>query len=105
MKKRVKQMIEEVSISVVTLAAGALISGVTFNLFDTLTRAQVRALFAIDIITLLAIGAAALLIYESKQSKKEREAQFRERHNKRVERHEKRMNGIDEIISYSNSAA
>lgn len=105
MKKTLKQIIEEILICIVTLAAGALISSISFNLFDTLTRSQVRVLFAIDIIILLVIGTAALLIYESKQSKKEREARFRERHSKRIENHKKRMSGIDKIISYSNYAA
>lgn len=105
MKKVLKQIIEEISICAVTLIVGGIISGVTFNLFDTLTRTQLRVLFAIDIISLLVIGTIALLIYEAKQSKKEREARFRERHEKRVESEEKRMQGINEIISLSNYAA
>lgn len=105
MKKVLKQIIEGISICAVTLVVGGVISGVSFNLFDTLTRTQLRVLFAVDIISLLAIGACALLIYEAKQSKKEREARFRERHEKRVESEEKRMQGINEIISLSNYAA
>ena len=105
MKKRMQKIIKEVLIFVVTLITGAVISGVSFNLFDALTSTQVRVLFAIDIAILVVIGAIALLIYESKQSKKEREERFRERHNKRIEENERRMSGIEEIISCSKYAA
>lgn len=105
MKKRMQKIIKEVLIFVVTLITGAVISGVSFNLFDALTSTQVRVLFAIDIAILVVIGAIAFLIYESKQSKKEREERFRERHNKRIEENERRMSGIEEIISFSKYAA
>ena len=105
MKKRMQKIIKEVLIFVVTLITGAIISGVSFNLFDALTSTQVRVLFAIDIAILVVIGTIAFLIYESKQSKKEREERFRERHNKRIEENERRMSGIEEIISFSKYAA
>ena len=105
MKKRIQKIIKEALIFGVTLITGAAISGVSFNLFDALTSTQVRVLFAIDIAILVVIGAITLIIYESKQSKKEREEKFRERHNKRIEENERRMSGIEEIISFSKYAA
>ena len=105
MKKTGKKLIQSLEIWVVTLAAGFLITYVSFNLFDNLTANQLKLLFAADIIMLSAIGAAAWFFSESKKAKKRKEAAFEKRHNERIVRQCKELGEINSIISRSNFAA
>lgn len=105
MNKTVKKIISSVAISAVTLITGFIVTMVSFNLFDTLTTNQMRILFTIDFVCLIAVGGIFLYISESKNAKRKRRQSFEKRQKERIEKNEREINEINEIISKSRYAA
>lgn len=105
MKKNKKQIITGIIIFTVTLIAGFGITVLSFSLFDTLSRNQMRFLFALDIILLIASGGGAYLFSEAKKKSREKKELFEKRHNNRVAEKNEMMNGIYDIIESKNYAA
>ncbi len=105
MKKSFKNTLTGIIIFAVTIILGFSISYIIFDLADTLSRIQLRILLSADIITLTAIGSACWFLYESRLAKKEKEAQFKKRHSKRVERINAQTNEAKNILSTVNFAA
>ena len=105
MKKNKKQIITGIIIFTVTLIAGFGITVLTFSLFDTLSRNQMRFLFALDIILLIASGGGVYLFSEAKKKSREKKELFEKRHNGRVAEKNKMMSGIYDIIESKNFAA
>ena len=62
MNKTVKKLISSVAISAVTLSVGFIVTMVSFNLFDALTTNQMRILFTVDFVCLIAVGGIFLYI-------------------------------------------
>lgn len=104
MNKGIKNFIKATLIFTVTLAVGFGITAISFNLFESLSRNQMRLLFAFDVITLLAIGSIVWLYFENKAVKKKKEQELKERHNRRIEAREREMRDI-EIITAKNKFA
>lgn len=105
MNKTVKKIISSITISAVTLLVGFTLTMVSFNLFDALTTNQMRILFTIDFVCLIAVGGIFLYISESKSAKRKRRQGFEKRQRERIERNEKEMAQINEIITNSGYAA
>ena len=80
MNKKAKEIIKGIIIFTVTLTIGFMVTAVSFNLFNELTRSQMRLLFATDIIVLLAIGSGAWFTEHSIKLKKKRERELEKRH-------------------------
>lgn len=99
MNKKVKEIIKGITIFTVTLTIGFMVTGISFNLFDELTRNQLRLLFASDIMILLAIGGIAWHITSSAKQKAKRARELKSRHDKRVEKMQKEMTGLNIITS------
>ncbi len=105
MNKTVKKLISSVAISAVTLSVGFIVTMVSFNLFDALTTNQMRILFTVDFVCLIAVGGIFLYISESKSAKRKRRQGFEKRQMERIEENEKEMAQINEIITNSGYAA
>lgn len=105
MNKTVKKLISSVAISAVTLSVGFIVTMVSFNLFDALTTNQMRILFTVDFVCLIAVGGIFLYISESKCAKRKRRQGFEKRQRERIEENEKEMAQINEIITNSGYAA
>lgn len=105
MNKTVKKLISSVAISAVTLSVGFIVTMVSFNLFDALTTNQMRILFTVDFVCLIAVGGTFLYISESKSAKRKRRQCFEKRQRERIEENEKEMAQINEIITNSGYAA
>lgn len=105
MRNNKKQIITGIIIFLVTLIAGFSITAISFNLFEVLTRNQMRALFAFDIISLLMVGACVLLFTQSRKSRQVKEKRLVENHNKRVERRNNELREIEIIIAKNKFAA
>lgn len=105
MKNSTKKFLSGLTITIVTMATGFVITAISFNLFDVLTRNQMRLVFAIDVIILLVIGTISWFIYEKKQLKEKRKKEIELRHNRRVREINKQNQEIINIISRTNIAA
>lgn len=105
MKKQFKQIISCITIMVVTLIAGFTITTLSLNLFDNMSTNQLRLLFLVDILLLLGCGAGAWYFFESKRMKAKKEKAFQKRRESRICRREQEMQGINEIINFTNFAA
>lgn len=105
MNKTVKKIISSVAISAVTLLVGFIVTMASFNLFDVLTTNQMRILFTVDFICLIAVGGIFLYISENKSAKRKRRQEFEKRQRERIEQNKKEMAKINEIISNSGYAA
>lgn len=105
MNKTVKKIISSVVISAVTILIGFGVTMVSFNLFDTLSTNQMRILFTIDFVCLIAVGGIFLFLTESRNAKRKRRESFEKRQRERIERNEREMSQINEIISNSRYAA
>lgn len=105
MKKNTKKLLTGTLISLVTLGAGFLITLISFNLFDTLNANQMKILFAIDVVCLIASGAGAYLHFESKRAKKMKESEFQKRHFQRMSRQCREYKGIEKYLNISDTAA
>lgn len=99
MNKKTKEIIKGITIFTVTLVIGFMVTAVSFNLFEELSRNQMRILFAIDIVILLAIGGIAWHITESAKQRTKRAQRLRERHDYRVSAMESEMKDLNIIIS------
>ena len=100
-----KQILKAVIIFISTLVIGFVVTAISFNLFDNLTQNQLRLLFALDIISLLAMGSGVWFFFESKRNKKMRELELKERHRQRVELRNAEYKDIDIIIAKNKFAA
>lgn len=100
-----KVILKSVIIFLTTLFVGFGITAFSFNLFHDLTQNQMRLLFALDVISLIAIGGGVMYFFESKKAKKRREQELQERHNKRVELRKAQYKDIDVIIAKNKFAA
>lgn len=69
MNKTIKKIISSIIISSITLGIGFGITMVSFNLFGTLTPNQMKLLFAVDVICLVAVVGAFLFFSTRKASK------------------------------------
>lgn len=105
MKKSVKKLLSGLTITIITLAIGFAITAISFNLFDILNRNQMRALFALDVIILLAVGSIFWFIGEGKRAKALRQRELEKRHYERVKEREAQMSGVLDIINSANFAA
>ena len=105
MKKNKKQIFTGIIIFTVTLIAGFGITVLTFSLFDTLSRNQMRFLFALDVFLLIISGGGVYLFSEAKKKSREKKELFEKRHNGRVAEKNKMMSGIYDIIENKNFAA
>ncbi len=99
MNRKVKKIIKGIAIFIVTLTIGFMVTGISFNLFDELTRNQMRLLFASDIMILLAIGGIAWHMASSAKQKAKRARELKRRHDKRVEKMQQEISGLNIIIS------
>lgn len=102
MKKSTKKIILSIAISIITLIVGVVITAISFNIFDELTRNQLRLLFTFDVLILLAIGTISWFVYENKQMKNKKRKELERRHNVRVE---KQTEEILNLINCKNFAA
>ncbi len=73
MKKSLKQFVSGLIICMATLVFGFAITALSFNLFDTLTSGQMKALFALDVASLITAGGLAFFLSETKREKKEQQ--------------------------------
>lgn len=105
MNKSVKKIVESLVITTVTLVMGFIITSISFNLFDNLNNNQMKVLFAIDVICLIAVGSFFFVLSETKNAKKKRKQSFEKRHRERIEQKHKQFNEIECIINNSNFAA
>lgn len=105
MKNSTKKFLSGLAITVVTMATGFVITAISFNLFETLTTNQLRLVFAVDVIILLAIGTISWFIYENKKLKDKRKKEIELRHNKRIKEINKQNKEIINIINRTNIAA
>jgi len=105
MKKNTKKLLMGISISLITLGAGFLITIVSFNLFDSLTANQMKLLFAIDVISLITSGAVTYVVFETKKAKKRRENELKKRHFQRMSRQCREFKGLESYLNISDSAA
>ncbi len=105
MKKNTKKLLTGISISLITLGAGFLITIVSFNLFDSLTANQMKLLFATDVISLIVSGAAAYIAFETKKAKKRREKELKKRHFQRLSKQCREFKGLEGYLNISDSAA
>lgn len=105
MNKRTKQLIEGTVIFISTLVIGFIITILSFKLFDSLSQNQMRILFAVDFIMLIASAGGVMLYFESEKNKKREKKEFEKRHNKRVEERQAQLKDIESIISGRNFAA
>lgn len=94
MKKQLNKIFKSAIIFIVTLGTGFAVTAVSFNLFDNLSQNQMRLMFAIDIILLLAIAGGAYLLFESKRKRQKRDEALRQRHNRRVKERNELLNSI-----------
>lgn len=101
MKKSVKQLILSIVISGVTLAAGFIITAVSFNLFDALTPNQMKILFAADVLSLSAIATGVWYFFDSKKARAKRKKEMKKRHSERIRNYEKEMAEISELINFA----
>ncbi len=105
MNNKTNKIVKGLIIFGATLLAGFGITALSFNLFDVLTQNQMRLLFAIDVLLIIAIGAAVWFIFESNKIKKEKQRQFEKRHTQRVEKRNSEMRDINIIIAKNKYAA
>ncbi len=94
MKKQLNKIFKSAIIFIATLGTGFAVTAVSFNLFDNLSQNQMRLMFAVDIILLLAIGGGAYLLFESKRKRQKRDEALRQRHNQRVKERNELLNSI-----------
>ena len=105
MKNKSNKIVEGLIIFTVTLLSGFGITALSFELFDVLTQNQMRLLFTVDIMLILAIGSIAWFIFEADKSKKRKQKRFEQRHNERVRAKNARMKDIEIIIAKNKYAA
>lgn len=99
------KIIKGLCIFSVTLLSGFGITALSFNLFDVLTQNQMRLLFAVDVLLIMAIGTIVWFIFESGKVKKKKQKEFEERHNERVNAKNAQMKDIEIIIAKNKYAA
>ncbi len=105
MNKTVKKIISSIAISVLTVLIGFGVTLVTFNLFDSLTTNQMRILFTLDFVCLIAVGGIFLYLSENKNVKKKKRQSFEKRQKERAEKNERETEEINKIMSNSGYAA
>lgn len=105
MKKSTKQIISGIIIFLVTAVTGFIITAVSFNLFEVMTQNQMRLVFAIDVIILLAVGTVSWFIYESKSAQKERKKQKSKNRQNRIDELKRSNEEILNLINCTNFAA
>ncbi|MCH5320472.1 MAG: hypothetical protein J1E36_01835 [Eubacterium sp.] len=105
MKKTVKQIISGLVIFGVTLAAGFVITAVSFNLFDSLTANQMKLIFAVDVLSIVAVATGAWYFFDSKKAKARRKRELEKRHFERIKQKETEMTEINKLINFTNFAA
>lgn len=105
MNKNFKKIFEGILIFTATLTAGFLITVFSFNLFDELTRNQLRILFAADISALFAISSAVCFSVNSKKQRLKRKNEFEKRHNERIKKRNAEMTEINIITAKNQFAA
>ena len=100
MNNKSNKIIKGLLIFSVTLFSGFGITALSFNLFDALTQNQMRLLFAIDVLLII-----AWLLFESVKLKKKKQKEFEHRHNERVKAMNAQMKDIEIIIAKNKYAA
>lgn len=105
MNKTIKKIITSIIISTITLGIGFGLTMVSFNLFGTLTPNQMKMLFAVDVICLVAVVGTFLFFLDKKSIEAKRQAQFEKRRSKRIEDIANQYAIVESIISSSNFAA
>lgn len=105
MNSKSNKIIKGILIFSVTLLSGFGITALSFNLFDALTQNQMRLLFAVDILLIIAVGIIVWFIYESGKLKKKKQKEFEQRHNERVKAKSAQMKDIEIIIAKNKYAA
>lgn len=105
MNRNFKKVLEGLLIFAATLIAGFLITAISFNLFDELTRNQLRILFTIDIAALSAIGGIVFFAANSKKQKLRKKKEFEKRHQQRTNKRDNEMAGINIIPAKNQFAA
>lgn len=84
MNKNIKKILGSVLITVLTLIAGFGITVFTFRLSDVLTTNQLRLLFAVDFICLIAVGGVFLCLSESRAAKERSRRSRQKRQEERI---------------------
>lgn len=105
MNKKIKLLLEGTAIFISTLVIGFCVTAFSFNLFDALTRNQMRILFAVDIIVLMIAGSIAWGIFNSRKIRLQKEMKLQQRHNRRIENSSAKMKDIELIINENKFAA
>lgn len=105
MKNSVKKIFKSIAISVVTLVVGFGITAISFNLFDNLSRNELRVLFAVDFIILFAIGGITLWSSERKATRLKKERELAKRHEARVIERAVSFAEINSLLDSFNNAA
>ncbi len=105
MNNKSNKIIKGLLIFSVTLFSGFGITALSFNLFDALTQNQMRLLFAIDVLLIIAVGTIVWLLFESVKLKKKKQKEFEHRHNERVKAMNAQMKDIEIIIAKNKYAA
>lgn len=105
MHKTAKKIIASILISAATLATGFALTMVSFNLFDYLTTNQMRLLFAIDFICLIAVGGIFLYLSDNKEKKAKRRRYAEKRNNGSFTKDKMSFDKVNIAGSGSNRAA
>lgn len=79
-----KKTLSTIIISAAAIIAGYYLMTIPFHLFDSLSRIQMRMLFAGEILVYFAIFSAFFIIKEAKEQNAEKNRRRKERHSKRV---------------------
>lgn len=89
-----KNALNTIIISLLTLLTAFTATVVPFRLFDSLTQTQMRILLFAEIALYLTIFSAVCLKKEQKAQRKSKEQALQKRHRERVEKRNEEMNGI-----------
>lgn len=98
MKKSVNKIITLALITGVTLALGFGITAISFNLFGELSVNQMRILFAVDVLSLLAVCTFTHFFLEGKKAQAKRQRELEKRHSERVRSFNDDFSQIEKII-------
>ncbi|MCD7796462.1 MAG: hypothetical protein LUG95_02240 [Clostridiales bacterium] len=104
-KKSIKTAIEYTAIAAITLAAGLVTAAISFNLFDNLTQNQMRMLFALDIICLVAGGRIFFFLDERRTKRKKAYNKQRKMQNKKIAKSRVSAKNDENIFSSTHYAA
>jgi hypothetical protein len=105
MKKKIQSALRSFALFAVTLTSGFALTLGSFNLFESLSRNQMRLLFVADIAIILSVGAAVHFFTESRRARVKKENELRNRHEARVRIHNSQYDEVNKIIGFYDNVA